>query len=129
MLDTYYSSIALTRVSVVMLSSSLSDIITHFWNVQGGPKKRPRTLKGHQNSIFHHEAMKLSNYLVNILVYNCVKFHNNTSLSSYIYSTCSRCPPFRSLHFLSRRQKLLITLFKTSGFMAFTSSLIFFSSR
>ena len=43
------------------------------------------------------------------------------------YSTCSRCPPFRSVHFLSRVAKFKSTLLHTDLAMALISFLdIFF---
>ena len=41
------------------------------------------------------------------------------------YSTCSRCPPFRSVHFLSRVAKLKSTLLHTDLVMALISFLTF----
>ena len=41
------------------------------------------------------------------------------------YSTCSRCPPFRSVHYLSRIAKFKSTLLHTDLGMALISSLTF----
>ena len=86
--------------------------------LQAFQKKLPPRLNCSHFLNFCQNLMKLCNYKY-IVRSGALEYPDGS------YRTCSRCPPFRSVHFLSRVAKFKVMLLHTDLGMALISSLTF----